>query len=198
MELSKPRQGNKHIPLGCRFGVFFFPRISFPASFALTTPKHSTLRPMVPHTHPTNMEDPPPQTTHSRQMPAPPMGRSKDRSCQGRSRRNRGMFKGCRRRYRARRRNGYGGRGRDRTAAVASTRTATATTAAAAINLYSVVLTSFARHDLNAYIQPYWVRCLRVVWRRKRDGRASGQGHQIPTTPYIPVLGIRCRVHLIL
>ena len=102
MELSKPRQGNKHIPLGCRFGVFSSLFFSFPTSFALTTPKHSTLRPMVPYTHPTNTEDPPPQTTHSRQISAPPMGRSGDRTCQGRSRRNRGRFKGCRRRYRAR------------------------------------------------------------------------------------------------
>ena len=60
-----------------------------------------------------------------------------------------------------------------------STNTATATTAAAAINPYSVVLTSLARHDLNAYIRPYWegwVRCLRVVWRPDNvtSGVASG------------------------
>jgi hypothetical protein len=60
-----------------------------------------------------------------------------------------------------------------------STNTATATTAAAAINPYSVVLTSLARHDLNAYIQPYWegwVQCLRVVWRPDTvsSGVASG------------------------
>ena len=96
MELSKPRQGNKRIPLGCRFGVFSSLFLSFPTSFALTTPKHSTLRPMVSYTHPTNMEDPPPQTTHSRQMPAPPMGRSEDRACQGRSRRTHGGVKGRR------------------------------------------------------------------------------------------------------
>ena len=60
-----------------------------------------------------------------------------------------------------------------------STNTATATTAAAPINPYSVVLTSLARHDLNAYIQPYWegwVQCLRVAWRPDTvsSGIASG------------------------
>ena len=60
-----------------------------------------------------------------------------------------------------------------------STSTATATTAAAIISPYSIVLTSLARHDANAYIQPYWegwVRCLRVVRRPNTvsSGMASG------------------------
>ena len=55
----------------------------------------------------------------------------------------------------------------------------TATTPAASIAPHSHLLTSLARHDLNAYIQPYWegwVRCLRVVWRPDTvsSGIASG------------------------
>jgi hypothetical protein len=72
---------------------------------------------MVPYTHPTYVEDPPPQTTHSREMLAPPLGRPEDRACWGRCCRNRGRVKEHRRRYRDRRRRGYGfgvlGKGRD-------------------------------------------------------------------------------------
>ena len=45
---------------------------ALPSISSLTTHKNSTQRPMVHHTHPTHMEDPPPQTTHSCQLPQPP------------------------------------------------------------------------------------------------------------------------------
>ena len=69
------------------------------------------------------------------------------------------------------------------------------TTTAASIAPHSHLLTSFSRHDPNAYIQPYWegwVRCLRVVWRPDAvsSGIASGvvirrDIHKAPTVfPY--------------
>lgn len=70
----------------CHLGVdsvspplFSSPFRTFHTHFLLlTSPNHSTLRSMVPHTYPTNVEDPPPQTTHPSQMPAPPMGCSQN------------------------------------------------------------------------------------------------------------------------
>ena len=119
MELSKQRRGNEHISLGCRFGVFSsLLAFNLPIP-SLITPKYSTLQPVVHHPHPTHMEDPSSQTTHSHQMPQPPMGRSQDLTCQGCRRRNHDVIKGHRRRYRNRRRRRYGSWRWDRTAAVA-------------------------------------------------------------------------------
>ena len=72
-----------------------------------------------------------------------------------------------------------------------STNTNTATIPKASVTPYSVVLTSFARHDLNSYIQPYWegwVRCLRVVWRPDivSSGVATGMVVRRDTTAKSP------------